>query len=88
MTCIIGRCISADAKLQHAHVCSSEIIGFLGGHWNEETNVLNVKGAFPCRALDIGSNAARVNVEMDPVSALEVRDFGSLLKSESKRRSY
>ena len=57
----------------HSHLARNEIIGFLAGSWDAEENVIHVHRAFPCRALDIGDSRL-VNVEMDPTSAIEVRD--------------
>lgn len=55
----------------HAHLAKTEIIGFLGGTWNAERREIVVRAAFPCRALPIESDA-KVNVELDPQSDIEV----------------
>jgi hypothetical protein len=55
----------------HAHLAKTEIIGLLGGTWNAETREVVVRAAFPCRALPIDSDA-KVNVELDPASDVEV----------------
>ncbi|ORZ21422.1 hypothetical protein BCR42DRAFT_448268 [Absidia repens] len=57
----------------HAHLMTTEIIGFLAGEWDRKTKRLLVKEAFPCRSLNTGQN--EVNVEMDPTSALETRQL-------------
>ncbi|CAO3588140.1 unnamed protein product [Absidia cylindrospora] len=57
----------------HAHLMTTEIIGFLAGEWDRTTRRLLVKEAFPCRSLNTGQN--EVNVEMDPTSALETRQL-------------
>ncbi|KAL1916681.1 uncharacterized protein VTP21DRAFT_5385 [Calcarisporiella thermophila] len=55
----------------HAHLMTTEIIGFLAGEWDSQEQKIKVKAAFPCRSLQTGQN--HVNVEMDPASELEVR---------------
>ncbi|KAI7876253.1 hypothetical protein K492DRAFT_151908 [Lichtheimia hyalospora FSU 10163] len=55
----------------HAHLMTTEIIGFLAGEWDKEHRRMCIKEAFPCRSLNTGQND--VNVEMDPTSAIETR---------------
>ncbi|KAK3842122.1 MAG: hypothetical protein J3R72DRAFT_368472, partial [Linnemannia gamsii] len=55
----------------HAHLMTSEIIGFLAGEWVPSTRTINVKAIFPCRSLPTEHN--HINVEMDPTSEFEVR---------------
>ncbi|CAO3695717.1 unnamed protein product [Umbelopsis ramanniana] len=55
----------------HAHLMTTEVIGFLAGQWNKENRHMIVQAAYPCRSLNTGQND--VNVEMDPTSAIEVR---------------
>ncbi|KAG0222151.1 hypothetical protein BGX31_009316 [Mortierella sp. GBA43] len=55
----------------HAHLMTTEIIGFLAGDWDATARVIHIKAIFPCRSLPTGQN--HVNVEMDPTSELEVR---------------
>lgn len=55
----------------HAHLMTTEVIGFLAGEWNASTKVIHIKAIFPCRSLQTGQN--HVNVEMDPTSEFEVR---------------
>ncbi|ORX93100.1 hypothetical protein K493DRAFT_262785 [Basidiobolus meristosporus CBS 931.73] len=55
----------------HAHLMTTEIIGFLAGQWDREKKLLAVNAVFPCRSLQTGQN--HVNVEMDPTSECEVR---------------
>jgi hypothetical protein len=33
----------------HAHILRTEVIGLLGGSFNEETKQLEIRCAFPCR---------------------------------------
>ena len=53
----------------HAHLLSSEIIGFLGGEWDSARRRLHVKEAFPCRSLA----QETIHVELDPLAEVEVR---------------
>ena len=55
----------------HSHLVSTEIIGFLAGHWDVASKHINVQAAFPCRSIHTGAD--HVNVEMDPDAELEVR---------------
>ncbi|KAI7903590.1 uncharacterized protein BX663DRAFT_507009 [Cokeromyces recurvatus] len=55
----------------HAHLMTTEIIGFLAGDWDIETKRMIIREAFPCRSIETGQND--VNVEMDPTSAIETR---------------
>ncbi|KAF9563155.1 hypothetical protein EC968_004988 [Mortierella alpina] len=55
----------------HAHLMTTEIIGFLAGDWNSVTRTIHIKAIFPCRSLPTGQD--HVNVEMDPTSEFEVR---------------
>ncbi|ORY92345.1 hypothetical protein BCR43DRAFT_498203 [Syncephalastrum racemosum] len=57
----------------HAHLMTTEIIGFLAGEWDSEKKKLCIREAFPCRSIETGQND--VNVEMDPTSALETRQL-------------
>ena len=57
----------------HAHLCHHEIIGLLGGRWDQDDNVLHVMVAVPCRAMHIDDDA-NVNVEMDPMSHFQAQD--------------
>ncbi|KAI8384827.1 uncharacterized protein BYT42DRAFT_563762 [Radiomyces spectabilis] len=57
----------------HAHLMTTEIIGFLAGEWDRTQRKMYIKEAFPCRSLNTGQND--VNVEMDPNSALETRQL-------------
>ncbi|ORX59645.1 hypothetical protein DM01DRAFT_1333110 [Hesseltinella vesiculosa] len=57
----------------HAHLMTTEIIGFLAGTWDKTMRRMVVKEAHPCRSLNTGQND--VNVEMDPTSALETRQL-------------
>ena len=53
----------------HAHMCTNEIIGFLGGHWDSDRGTVYVIRAFPVSSLDLFGEDTRVNVEMDPESS-------------------
>ncbi|KAI8357828.1 hypothetical protein EDC96DRAFT_242901 [Choanephora cucurbitarum] len=57
----------------HAHLMTTEIIGFLAGEWDKESMRMTVREAFPCRSIETGQND--VNVEMDPTSAIETRQL-------------
>ncbi|KAI9496157.1 hypothetical protein BDB00DRAFT_869791 [Zychaea mexicana] len=57
----------------HAHLMTTEIIGFLAGEWDKVQKKMCIKEAFPCRSLNTGQND--VNVEMDPTSAIETRQL-------------
>ncbi|CEG66700.1 hypothetical protein RMATCC62417_03233 [Rhizopus microsporus] len=57
----------------HAHLMTTEIIGFLAGDWDKETMRITVREAYPCRSIETGRND--VNVEMDPTSAIETRQL-------------
>jgi len=55
----------------HSHLLSSEIIGFLGGHWDAEQRLLHLREAFPCRS--IAGDTGSVHVELDPLAEVQVR---------------
>ena len=56
----------------HAHLCTDEIIGLLGGRWDAEKKILVVENVFPCRELKLPPPYDQsVSVEMDPSSASE-----------------
>ena len=50
----------------HAHLCSDEIIGFLGGVYDASTETLRITRALPAR--QIRQEHAGVEVELDPES--------------------
>ena len=51
----------------HAHLCTGEIIGLLGGRWDAEKKILVVENVFPCRELKLPPPYDQsVSVEMDP----------------------
>ena len=52
----------------HAHLCTNEVIGYLGGSFDAETRTVRVDRAFPGRGLASGSD-----VEMDPVAEVELK---------------
>jgi proteasome lid subunit RPN8/RPN11 len=64
----------------HAHLSKNEVIGFVAGRFDAPRNVLRVVRACPCVEAkhahehdDVVEDAA-INVEMDAISALQVRD--------------
>ncbi|RLN94988.1 hypothetical protein BBJ28_00017003 [Nothophytophthora sp. Chile5] len=57
----------------HAHLATCEIIGFLGGKWDETSKTLYIQAAFPCRSLVIDGDDGSTDVEMDPGSEIELR---------------
>ena len=52
----------------HAHLCTNEVIGYLGGSWDPETRTITVERAFPGRG-----QASGRDVEMDPVAEVELK---------------
>lgn len=69
--------ISAEASLVmdfHAHLSSCEIIGLLGGTFNEEDRVLSVQAAFPCKRA-YGSDSGNLILSMN-----QNRIFSSLVR--------
>lgn len=59
----------------HAHLATCEIIGFLGGRWDDATKTLYIQAAFPCRSLMIDGDDGSTDVEMDPGSEIELREI-------------
>ncbi|XP_063056870.1 histone H2A deubiquitinase MYSM1 [Engraulis encrasicolus] len=58
--------VSAEALVvmdMHAHVSMAEVIGLLGGAYDEDMKVLKIRAAEPCNSLSTG-----MQCEMDPVS--------------------
>ncbi|KAM9848665.1 histone H2A deubiquitinase MYSM1 [Aulostomus maculatus] len=58
----------------HAHVSRGEVIGLLGGTFNEEEKVLKICVAEPCNSVSTG-----LQCEMDPVSQTQACDVLSSL---------
>lgn len=56
----------------HSHLVHTEVIGLLGGLWEESTKVLRILSAHPCRTLQTGND--HVNVELDPVAQIEAAE--------------
>jgi protein MYSM1 len=52
----------------HAHLCTNEVIGYLGGTWDLATRTVTCVEAFPGRGVASGSD-----VEMDPVAEVELK---------------
>ncbi|XP_029286452.1 histone H2A deubiquitinase MYSM1 isoform X2 [Cottoperca gobio] len=58
----------------HAHVSRGEVIGLLGGTFNEEKRILKICAAEPCNSVSTG-----LQCEMDPVSQTQACDVLSSL---------
>ncbi|XP_039984557.1 histone H2A deubiquitinase MYSM1 isoform X2 [Xiphias gladius] len=58
----------------HAHVSRGEVIGLLGGTFNEEEKVLKICAAEPCNSVSTG-----LQCEMDPLSQTQACDVLSSL---------
>ncbi|XP_037625932.1 histone H2A deubiquitinase MYSM1 [Sebastes umbrosus] len=58
----------------HAHVSRGEVIGLLGGTFNEEERVLKISAAEPCNSVSTG-----LQCEMDPLSQTQACDVLSSL---------
>ncbi|XP_061635981.1 histone H2A deubiquitinase MYSM1 isoform X1 [Phyllopteryx taeniolatus] len=58
----------------HAHVSRGEVIGLLGGTFNEEEKVLKISAAEPCNSVSTG-----LQCEMDPLSQTQACDVLSSL---------
>ncbi|KAM4739734.1 histone H2A deubiquitinase MYSM1 [Anableps anableps] len=58
----------------HAHVSRGEVIGLLGGTFNQEEKVLKICAAEPCNSVSTG-----LQCEMDPVSQTQACDVLSSL---------
>ena len=68
--------VSPDATFLadlHAHMCESEIIGFLSGWFSSEERCLYIQAAFPCKSTD-RIDSGQTDVEMDPVSQIYARE--------------
>ncbi|KAL7519948.1 hypothetical protein ACHAWX_004702 [Stephanocyclus meneghinianus] len=68
--------VSPDATFLadlHAHLCDSEIIGFLGGRYSEKEKCIYIQATFPCKSTD-RSDSGYTDVEMDPVSQIYARE--------------
>ncbi|KAJ1767272.1 hypothetical protein LPJ74_005452, partial [Coemansia sp. RSA 1843] len=53
----------------HAHLMYTEIIGLLGGQYDEEHRALHIEVAFPCRNV----SSSTTECEMDPASEVDAR---------------
>jgi len=53
----------------HAHLCTSEIIGLLGGHYSNEEKCIYIQAAFPCKSTN-RTDSGQTDVEMDPVGQM------------------
>ena len=68
--------VSPDATFLadlHAHLCDSEIIGFLGGYYSTQEKCIYVQAAFPCKSTN-RPDAGHTDVEMDPMSQVHARE--------------
>lgn len=52
----------------HSHLAETEVIGLLGGHFDDQTHIIEIAEAFPCNSISTGFQC-----EMDPASELEAR---------------
>ena len=66
----VGRAATAVMDL-HAHLCSKEVIGLLGGAWDPEKRALAVAAAFPCKRL--AGSLSGTSVELDPAAEVAAR---------------
>ncbi|CAM9229228.1 unnamed protein product [Chrysoparadoxa australica] len=58
----------------HAHLCESEIIGLLGGRWDEQEQVLYIQAAFPVPATPrADGDDGTTDVEMDGMAQLDTK---------------
>ncbi|KAJ1920441.1 hypothetical protein H4219_001278 [Mycoemilia scoparia] len=53
----------------HSHMASTEIIGLLGGKYDDKNKTLHILSAFPCK-----STSTTIQCEMDPSSEIEARE--------------
>ena len=56
----------------HAHLCSSEIIGLLGGRWDPTQRHMDILAAYPCKRV-AGSHSG-TSVEVDPEAQLQAQE--------------
>ncbi|KAL7751200.1 hypothetical protein RI367_003406 [Sorochytrium milnesiophthora] len=54
----------------HAHLEDSEVIGLLGGRYDDDNNALSIELAYPCK-----STGTSTQCEMDPRSEMEAREL-------------
>lgn len=58
----------------HSHLCWTEVIGLLGGKYDQESSTLTILSVFPCNGM-----SSDIECEMDPASEMEAREcFASL----------
>ena len=58
----------------HSHLMHTEVIGLLGGSFDEESGLLSISSSFACRSISTGTEC-----EMDPMSELEATNYFSKL---------
>jgi protein MYSM1 len=56
----------------HAHLAETEVIGLLGGCFDDQTSTIDMIEAFPCNSVSTG-----LQCEMDPASEIEARSHFS-----------
>ena len=58
----------------HSHLCSNEIIGFLGGTWDGEKRELKISRALPAKQLPLSEEEGNAGqeVELDPSSVPDI----------------
>ncbi|KAJ3224168.1 hypothetical protein HK099_000159 [Clydaea vesicula] len=56
----------------HSHLATTEVIGLLGGNYDEINKILYVMESYPCR-----STSTQVQCEMDPASEMKAREVFS-----------
>lgn len=56
----------------HCHLTTSEVVGYLGGHWDVNAHNLAITQAFPCRCR-LGDHEVAPLVEADVQRAMEAR---------------
>ena len=54
----------------HSHMMHTEIIGLLGGVWNEKKTLLRILSAHPCRTLGTGNGQSGTGDELNTVLLL------------------
>lgn len=64
----------------HAHLSTLEIIGYLGGTFDEAKNTVIVQRAFPAEAIQ--HLVTETSVEMAPESEISIREKASQLGME------
>ncbi|RDD41015.1 MPN domain-containing protein [Trichoplax sp. H2] len=69
--------ISSNAMLimdLHCHLTTSEVVGYIGGKWDPQTQFLRVLQAFPCRCR-LGDNNISAVVQEEIQKSMKARDM-------------